>query len=422
MARSNWTTHRRVLDVRRQWPFANTLVMSVERFRVHRTGRNSALVAHYGFLSVFPLMLVFTTILGFVLQDNEDLQQRIIDSVLANFPIIGSEIEQDPTILRGSVPLLVIGLLTALWAGLKAFNVLQMALDDIADMPLQQRPNAVKVRLQSLIAIVVIGGAQVAAAMLSGLVSATRTEWGSRLWLLLGTLAINTVVLGATYHWLCTRRPRARQWWPGAVFGGFAFTVFQVAGATLMTRAIVRANPIYGSFATVIGLMFWLGLHSMVALLGAELNTVLPIRPYRDADGAGDEPASAAVPRHRPVRLGTVVMGADDVDRAVTFWSAALGYEAVAFPDADDEFTILVPPDRVGTRVAVHRSVVPVQDRPRVHIDLVTDSADEQQAEVARLRALGATSADWDYPDDPDFVVLADPEGNRFCVIDAAHG
>ncbi|MEN9645346.1 MAG: hypothetical protein RL238_2015 [Actinomycetota bacterium] len=121
------------------------------------------------------------------------------------------------------------------------------------------------------------------------------------------------------------------------------------------------------------------------------------------------------------VRLGTVVMGADDVGRAVGFWREVLGYDVVAFPDADDEFTILVPPDKVGTRVAFHRSTVPVQERPRVHLDLVTDSADEQAAEVARLIALGAVRVAWDYPTDPDFVVLADTEGNRFCVIDASH-
>ena len=122
------------------------------------------------------------------------------------------------------------------------------------------------------------------------------------------------------------------------------------------------------------------------------------------------------------LRLGTVVLGADDVDRAVRFWSEVVGYEVVRFEDSDDDFTILVPPDRVGTRIAVHRSVTPPQERPRVHLDLVVDSADEQASEVDRLVALGATRAAWAYPDDPDFVVLADTEGNRFCIVDAGHG
>jgi catechol 2,3-dioxygenase-like lactoylglutathione lyase family enzyme len=122
------------------------------------------------------------------------------------------------------------------------------------------------------------------------------------------------------------------------------------------------------------------------------------------------------------LRLGTVVLGADDVDRAAAFWSNVFGYAVVTFPGSSDGFTILVPPDGVGTRIAVHRSVSPVQERPRVHLDLVVESASEQSSEIARLEGLGATRVGWDYPDDPDFVVLADTEGNRFCIVDASHG
>ena len=122
------------------------------------------------------------------------------------------------------------------------------------------------------------------------------------------------------------------------------------------------------------------------------------------------------------LRLGTIVLGADDVERAATFWANVLGYEAVSFPESDDGFTILVPPDRRGTRIAVHRSITPIQERPRVHLDLVVDSAAEEASEIERLLRLGATRAPWDYPANPDFVVLADPEGNRFCLVDASHG
>jgi catechol 2,3-dioxygenase-like lactoylglutathione lyase family enzyme len=121
------------------------------------------------------------------------------------------------------------------------------------------------------------------------------------------------------------------------------------------------------------------------------------------------------------LRLGTVVLGAEDVDRAGAFWAEVFGYEVVAFPGADDDFTLLVPPDRVGTRIAVHRSHTPVQERPRVHLDLVVDSPAEQASEIERLEALGATRVEWSYPTDPDFVVLADTEGNRFCIVDASH-
>ena len=122
------------------------------------------------------------------------------------------------------------------------------------------------------------------------------------------------------------------------------------------------------------------------------------------------------------LRLGTIVLGADDVVRGAAFWADAFGYEVVTFPGSEDDFTILVPPDRVGTRIAVHRSVTPAQERPRVHLDLVVDSPAEQSSEIDRLVGLGATRVPWDYPTDPDFVVLADTEGNRFCVVDASHG
>jgi len=117
-----------------------------------------------------------------------------------------------------------------------------------------------------------------------------------------------------------------------------------------------------------------------------------------------------------------VVLGAEDVARAVAFWRDALGYEVVHFPDAEDGFTILVPPSGEGTRVAVHRSGTPPQDRPRVHLDLIVDSSAEQRAEIDRLVGLGAARVSWSYPSAPDFVVLCDTEGNRFCVVDAGHG
>jgi catechol 2,3-dioxygenase-like lactoylglutathione lyase family enzyme len=122
------------------------------------------------------------------------------------------------------------------------------------------------------------------------------------------------------------------------------------------------------------------------------------------------------------LRLGTIVLGADDVERAVSFWSRVLGYGPVRFPETEDGFTILVPLSGEGTRVALHRSETRPEERPRAHLDLVVDDAVEQTEEIERLVGLGASRVAWDYPANPDFVVLADPEGNRFCVVDASHG
>lgn len=121
------------------------------------------------------------------------------------------------------------------------------------------------------------------------------------------------------------------------------------------------------------------------------------------------------------LHIGVVALGVSDVGRAASFWCAALGYEK-----REDGFggwsMVLVPPDGFGTKIALQRSETPPQDHPRVHLDLHVADLAQQAAEVERLVSLGAEPVDWDsYPDDPDFVVLADPDGNRFCVVDLSH-
>ena len=112
------------------------------------------------------------------------------------------------------------------------------------------------------------------------------------------------------------------------------------------------------------------------------------------------------------------VMGVSDMDRAFRFWSEALRY-VPRDPSYHPTFNVLVPPDGgPGAHLALALSETPLQKHPRLHLDLNPDGGDAK-AEVARLLRLGASIVDWDlYPEDPDFVVLADPEGNRFCVID----
>jgi catechol 2,3-dioxygenase-like lactoylglutathione lyase family enzyme len=119
--------------------------------------------------------------------------------------------------------------------------------------------------------------------------------------------------------------------------------------------------------------------------------------------------------------VGAIVLGVTDVARAVAFWQEALGYRRheQGFGGAA---TILVPVDGVGTPIALQRNETPPQDHPRIHLDLHVPDVAAQEAEAARLVSLGARRVAWDsYPADPDFVVLADPDGNRFCIVDLGH-
>ena len=119
--------------------------------------------------------------------------------------------------------------------------------------------------------------------------------------------------------------------------------------------------------------------------------------------------------------FGVVALGVTDAGRATEFWSAALGYTL-----REDGYggwaRVLMPPAEAGTAIALQLSQTPPQARPRLHFDLHAADATEQEAEAARLVSLGARRVDWDsYPEDADFVVLEDPEGNRFCIVDLSH-
>ena len=115
--------------------------------------------------------------------------------------------------------------------------------------------------------------------------------------------------------------------------------------------------------------------------------------------------------------IGSIVLRVDDLQRQTKFWQEALGY--VRRDDGkSDDFVLLGPPDGIGPHFSLDQVRSRLQIPPRLHLDLY---ADDQAGEVERLIALGATEVHWDKrPPDADYVILADPEGNRFCVVDTA--
>lgn len=119
------------------------------------------------------------------------------------------------------------------------------------------------------------------------------------------------------------------------------------------------------------------------------------------------------------IRVGSIVIRVDDLQRQKEFWSAALNYVPRGAERGDDDtFVLLRPRDGEGPNVSLDRVHSKVQIPPRIHLDLY---AEDQAAEVERLKGLGATEVHWDKrPPDADYMIMADPEGNRFCVIDIA--
>ena len=118
----------------------------------------------------------------------------------------------------------------------------------------------------------------------------------------------------------------------------------------------------------------------------------------------------------RGLHIGSIVIRVDDLPRQIAFWSAALDYVPRGKLAEGDDFMLLRPRDGAGPNVSLDMVPAKVQIPPRIHLDLYTE---DQAGEVERLIGLGATEIHWDKkPPDADYMILADPEGNRFCVVD----
>jgi membrane protein len=231
-------------------------------------------------MSVFPLLAVLTTVLGFVLQDNPDLQKSIVDSALSKIPIVGEQIRKNPKGISGSIVILVLGILTSLWAGTKAFVATQTAMNEIWEVPLQQRPNLFNTRLKALQGIGIVGVAQIGSGVLTGIIGVSGVSWPLRILLAGAALIVNTLMLIATYRALTARRLRLQQLFPGAALAGFFFLALQVLTNTIVARSVKQAAPVYGNLSVVIALFAWLSLHATAALVGVEVNAALDRRRH----------------------------------------------------------------------------------------------------------------------------------------------
>ncbi len=283
------------LRQRQRHTAVDVALMVVDGFRAHKTGLYSALLTHFGFLSLFPLFAALITILGFVLEGNPDLQERIVDSTLTNVPIVGQYLSDDPGSISGNLVVLVLGLATSLWAGTKAFVAAQNAMNEIWEVPQEQRPSFVSMRSKAMIGIAIVGFAQISSGILTGFIGASGKSFAARLLLAVAALIINTGTLMATYNTLTARQTTWRELLPGSMFGGSTFLVLQILTSTLVARALRRAAPLYGDLSGVIALFGWLSLHSGAALIGVEINAALSRRRLVGAQAdESDESAESA--------------------------------------------------------------------------------------------------------------------------------
>jgi YihY family inner membrane protein len=245
----------------------------MKKFGDDQAGNLAALIAYYGFLSLFPLMLVLVTLLGLLLRNNPELQDAIRTSALANFPVLGEQISNNVHSLRGSGLALGIGLALSLWAGVGVMKVMQTAMNAVWNVPYRHRPNFWVSLLRAIIMLLVLGVITIASA-------AAGSVGGGSDNLLLGifgiamSVVLNLVLFLLAFRILTTEDVTWGDVLPGALVAALAWTTLQAIGGYIVSHQLQGASDTYGTFAIVIGLLAWIYLGAQVTLVAAEVNVV----------------------------------------------------------------------------------------------------------------------------------------------------
>ena len=260
----------------------------IRKFGNDQAGQLAALISYYAFFSSIPLLLVFTTILGFVLQGNTSVYDDVSNSVLGHFP--GIDLQTHP--LTGNVTALVLGLLTSIWAGLGVTNAAQNAFNRVWAVPFKDRPDFIHSRLRGLLLLVCLGLIFVLSAVATGLVTTVFSGLLVRIGAYAITLAVNFGLYVAAFRFLTAAVVATRCMWLGAALGAVFLTIMQFVGSIYVKHVVSHASNTYGTFATVIGLLVWLHLIAQMTLYAAEVNVVVMRRLWpRSLLGPPEAPA-----------------------------------------------------------------------------------------------------------------------------------
>jgi YihY family inner membrane protein len=237
----------------------------------------AAVIAFWAFFSVFPLLLIFVTLLGYVLPP--DLQGDVLRSAARFLPLLSTE---SIGRLSGQWWTLVVGILSALWSGSFVVIAIQSAFNSVWEIPYAQRPSFGAQIKRGLFALGTIALGLVLSTVISSYVTATTngTSLGilARLagYLLAVALAVGLFIV--TFRLLTDRDVSTRDVLPGALLSGIVFWLLQQLSSLIIFRYLHNAERIYGNFATVITMLSWFYLQSVITLLGAQLNVVLKER------------------------------------------------------------------------------------------------------------------------------------------------
>jgi membrane protein len=240
----------------------------------------SAILTYYAFIAIFPLLLLSTSILGFIVQGNDGLRDRLLDSALSQFPIIGDQLGRSEG-LQGSTGAIVVGGLTAIYGAMGLGQAIQNAANIAWSIPRNSRANPFLLRFRSL-AFLSIGGIGILALAIVTSVLSNPDTIGTNLeptlerLVKIASFLLTVVIFAAIFRLVSLGRAKPRAVLPGAVVTGLLWQVLQWVGNTYVREVIGKADDqVNKTFALVLGLMAFIYIASIMVVLGLEVNVVL---------------------------------------------------------------------------------------------------------------------------------------------------
>ncbi|MGN6160760.1 MAG: YihY/virulence factor BrkB family protein [Marmoricola sp.] len=274
----------RVDRVQRRHPILGFPVGVAYKFFDDQGAYLAVLLTYYTFTAVFPLLLIASSILGFLLQGDATLRAEVLGSALRQFPIVGTQLGQ-PSGLRGSTGAIVIGVVAALYGTTGLGQAAQNAINTTLAVPRNSRVNPILARLRSVLLLFVGGLTVLTVAVLTSLASqadglAISQDAGIQWLLRAASIIITAAVLAGMVAFASSGRLRFRQALPGAMVIAVLWQLLQLVGGVYVQHVLTRVNSMNATFALVLGLVAFLYVASTVAVIGLELNVVLAERLY----------------------------------------------------------------------------------------------------------------------------------------------
>lgn len=250
-----------------------------KKFSEDQSTNLAAMVAFWAFFSIFPLLLVAITVLGFALPAHD--KAAVLTRVADMFPLLNpGQIKG----LSGQWWPVVLGGVTALWSGLGVVRTLETALNSVWEVPYHRRPGTLAQVSRALKVLGTVGLGLVLTTLISGFItsSSTGVDLGAAGHVAGYVISIvfDVGLLVAAFRMLSPPGVSLRDVVPGAALAGVVFFVLQELSAFIISRHLKSAQSTYGHFATVITILWWFYLQAIVTLLGAQLNVVLKERLY----------------------------------------------------------------------------------------------------------------------------------------------